>query len=269
MSLAALPDGGHLAYEVRGAGIPLLLLRPLGGSMASWGRFADELAEHTSILAFDPRGTGGSSSALYGTTTRGMARDALFLLDYLGIDRAHVYGISMGGMVASWLAVDAPERVARLILASTLPQGTMIRTGAWRRGLSLARCFANSPPEMEACIAERILSHHFRDEHPDEVRKIREAARINPASRRSLLMLVAAAVIHDVRSHLHEITAEVLVLIGERDPLLTLESQRSLLGRLPRATYEVLLGAGHDLSTEAPHRTAARVLQAISDWGGG
>ena len=116
---------------------------------------------------------------------------------------------------------------------------------------------------MEAGISERILSSAFKSEHPDQVERIKEEARKNPSSRVGLLTLMKAAALHDVRDRLHDIQAETLVLIGERDPLLTLESQRTLLGEIPRATYEVLPGIGHDLSAEAPISTAARVLQAL------
>jgi 3-oxoadipate enol-lactonase len=260
---AVLPDGGRLGYTVRGDGPPLLLLRPVGGSMLSWSRFGEELSRRALVIAFDPRGTGCSSDAPLPTTTRGMARDALSLLEHLGVPRAHVYGISMGGMVASFLAVDAPARVDRLILASTLPRGTAIRTGALLRGLSIARCLAQPAREAEACLVKRILSPQFRARHPDEVRRIQELARARPASHLGLLKLLAAAAAHDVSARLPEITAETLVIVGEHDPLITLASQKELLRRLPHATFDVITGAGHDLSTEAPHRAAARVLAHI------
>lgn len=258
-----MPDGGRLAYEVRGSGPPLLLVRPLGGSMRSWGRFADDLAERTQVIMFDSRGTGGSSSAPWRMTTRNMARDARSLLDGLGIERAHVYGISLGGMVASWLAIDAPERVGQLVLASTLPRGSMVRLIPWRRAVELARCMVKGPGETAACMAEQILSPQFRAAYPDEVRRIREAARYSPASHGALISLLLAAATHDVVAVLQKITATVLVLIGEYDPLLTLESQKRLLHQLKDASYDLLLGAGHDVSAEAPRVTAHRVLTSI------
>lgn len=259
----ALPDGGTLAYQVRGAGPPLLLVRPLGGSMLSWGAFATQLATHVQVIAFDARGTGASSHAPLGTSTRSMARDARALLDHLAIPRAHVYGISLGGMVASWLALDAPERVGQLVLASTLPRGAMVHAPSLRKALSYARCLLAPAPEAEARLAERILSTEFRARHPAAVAEIRAAAAARPASHRALLTLLWAAYRHDVVVRLHEIDAPVRVLIGARDPLLTLASQRELLGPLRRATYDVIEGAGHDVSAEAPALVAERVLEAV------
>jgi pimeloyl-ACP methyl ester carboxylesterase len=223
-------DGGRIACEVRGTGPNHVLLRPLGGSMLSWGRFAYELAERTRVIQFDARGTGLSSPTPWGTTTR---------------------------------IIDSPARVGRIVLASTLPRGSMVRTAMWRRGLALARCLAQPPPAAEASLAERILSSQFRAAHPDEARRIRDAARARPASHRALLTLLLAAARHDVRERLHEIEARVLVLIGEYDPLLTIDSQRLLLQRLRHASYEVIRGAGHDLSAEAPGTTAERVIASL------
>ena len=260
-----LPDGGTIAHEARGDGPPLLLLRPLGGSTLSWDGFADALAEHARVITFDARGTGLSSSAPLGTTTRTMARDAVAVLDHLRTSRTHVYGISLGGMVASWLALDAPARIERLVLASTLPRGTEIQASAIGRGLAIARCLLRSPAEAEAKMVLRILSPGFRARNPDGTRRIQELARARPASHRALLTLLAAAARHDVRARLPAIAAQTLVLIGGDDPLLTLASQRELLREIARATYEVLPEVGHDVSAEAPRETAARVLAFLSE----
>jgi pimeloyl-ACP methyl ester carboxylesterase len=246
--------GGDIAVDVRGAedAPPILLCRPLGGSMVSWASFADRLVERARVIAFDVRGTGQSSAAPWSTTTRRIAGDALAVLDTLGIARAHIYGISLGGMVATWLAIDCPDRIDRLVLASSTS----------RRALVLARCLTKSPPEMEACLATRILSTAFRHANPAAVDLIRDRARIHPASRRSVGVLLAAAARHDARDHLTSITAPTLVLAGSRDELITQAQQRNLADEIPHARFEVI-EAGHDLSAEAPTLVATRVLQHV------
>lgn len=139
--VVALPDGAHLAHEEHGArhnGVPVLLLRPLVGAMALWGGFLDALASRLRVIAFDPRGTGASSDAPADATTRDLARDPVALLDALGEPAAHVFGISFGAMVATWLAIDAPERVARLCLASAGPTGFALTASGLARGISMA-----------------------------------------------------------------------------------------------------------------------------------
>lgn len=258
-----LADGGRIAVAVRGDGPALLLLRPLGGSLVSWGPFADALAERCRVVMFDPRGAGGSSAPPFGTTTRSMAREAVAVLDALAIERAHVYGLSLGGMVASWLALDAPERIARLVLASTSLRGSTVHAGGWRRALELAQCLARPARDAEACLAVAILSDRFRTHHPDEVRRIAERARARAASHRSLLVLLAAAAMHDVESRIGEVRADTLVVAGAEDRLVPAETQRALAARLSRARSTTVPGVGHDVSAEAPARIAKQVLGCV------
>jgi pimeloyl-ACP methyl ester carboxylesterase len=109
----------------------------------------------------------------------------------------------------------------------------------------------------------RILSHEFRAQHPEEVARIRAEALHQPASRIGLLQLMAAAARHDVRARLRHIVAPTLLLAGERDPLLTLATQQELLRGIPDARLELIPGAGHDVSVEAPELTAERVLAHV------
>src|SRR5690242_17456187 len=104
---ARLPDGGEIAYQVHGrehGDPPVLLIRPLGGSMQLWGAFLTVLSQTLRVVSFDYRGAGQSSADPTWVSTRGLARDSLRVLDHLGIGRAHVFGESLGGMTATWLA---------------------------------------------------------------------------------------------------------------------------------------------------------------------
>jgi 3-oxoadipate enol-lactonase len=259
-----LPDGGQVSVRAEGAtGPSLVLLRPLGGSMASWGPFAGVLGRRTRVVMFDPRGAGRSSMAPLGMTTRRMAGDAVAVLDALHIDRAHVYGLSLGGMVACWLAVDAPARVDRLVLASTPLRGLALRSGSIGRTLSLIRCLARPARAAQMCLAARILSSCFRTTYPAEVERIQARAAAVPGSHRGLLALLWAAAAHDMWHSLGAIKAETLVLAGECDRLLDADAQRQLAVALPHGRFTALAGAGHDVSAEAPRAVAALVLRHI------
>jgi len=251
-----LADGGHLSVAVQGEGMPLLLIRPLGGSLVSWGSFAETLASGARVVAFDARGSGCSSAAPLATTTRSMAADAVAVLDAFAIACADVFGSSLGGMVASWLAIDAPERVGRLILASTPVRGLDVHPGGWRRGLALARCLMQLPRAAEACLATQVLSSEFRARHPDEVERIRARAAARPASHRGLVVHLAAAALHDVGPRLRDLGAATLVVAGDRDALLPAREQERLAASLPRARFAVVPDAGHDVTAEAPAAVA-------------
>jgi 3-oxoadipate enol-lactonase len=191
-----------------------------------------------------------------------MATDAVRVMDDLGVARAHVFGISLGGMVATWVAIDHAPRVDRLVLVSTLPKGTMFRHDVALRALSIARCLARPPAQAEACLATRILSKEFRRTHPRDVERIRAAAMARPASHRALVTMLAAAARHDATARLPEIQAPTLVVAGELDPIVSRASQR-LLAHIPHARFELAPRVGHDVSVEAPEWLADQVIRHV------
>ena len=261
---AKIPGGGEIAYQTRGPRQdrePVLLIRPLGGSMALWGSFRARLAETHRVIAFDHRGSGFSSAAPAFTTTRGLARDALHLLNHLGVERARVFGISLGGMVATWLAVLAPSRVAQLCVAAAPARGRALSRAGVGRGLSLAACLARPRGEIEACLVHRILSRRFREAHVEEVQRIERLANAEPSSRTALAKLALAAALHDARTSLRQITAPTLVLAGEHDELLGTEAPRALCAAIRGATFAIIADSGHDLTLEQPAATAAQVAR--------
>ena len=258
----AVPGGGQIAYQTSGhghGGPPVLLIRPLGGSMALWGPFGAALAETHRIIAFDHRGSGRSSAAPLMTTTAGLARDSLHLLDHPGIDRARVFGISLGGMVATWVSFIAPARVTKLCLAAAPARGLALSRAGLGRGLSLAACLARPSHEIEACLIHRILSRRFREAHPAEVRQIEQRAGEAPTSRAGLVQLALAGALHDARRYLARIHAPTLVLAGGDDALLGTEAPRALAAAITGAELAIIAGSGHDLTLEQPIATAARV----------
>src|SRR5579883_1816289 len=113
-------DDAELYYRVLGAGEPLLLLMGLGGTQEAWGTpFLEALARDWRVIAMDHRGAGRSTRGNAAYTLPQLADDAALLLQQAGAPRAHVFGLSMGGMVAQELALRHAASVGGLILAST------------------------------------------------------------------------------------------------------------------------------------------------------
>ncbi len=127
-----------IAWESRGEGPPLLLIQGLGYGRWSWEPIVPGLAARHQVVFFDNRGIGESDKPKGPYTAAQMAGDALQVMDEAGIERAHVLGASLGGMIAQELAVAAPERVDRLVLACTTPGGPDHRADA--RGHAAAVC---------------------------------------------------------------------------------------------------------------------------------
>src|SRR3990172_6307927 len=116
-----LVNGIEIYYEVHGSGEPLLLIMGLGANAGSWVMQVPELSMEYKIIAFDNRGSGRSGKPNEAYSIAQMADDAAALLDDLAIDSAHVFGMSMGGMIAQDLVLRHPERVTSLILGGTMP----------------------------------------------------------------------------------------------------------------------------------------------------
>jgi 3-oxoadipate enol-lactonase len=265
-SLARLPGGARLAFAVTGnptADVPILLNRPLGGSMALWGEFADRLSGAFRVIEFDPRGVGASSDLPAFFSTRAMAGDAIALLDFLGVPRAHFFGLSLGGMVASWAAIDARDRVSRLVLASTLSESTAISRRVAGHVFGLLRAFASHGADAEVQLVREILSPEFRSEHPERVAAIEADVRRTPTKRRNLVLLALAAAAHDADRALGGNSTTTLLLNGELDPIAGRVSQSELLRDLPNAALQIVPHAGHDLSLEAPIELADRIIRFL------
>lgn len=263
----SLPDGGRIAFEVSGdahAGPPVLLVRPLAGAMAMWGTFRDALAEEFRVIAYDLRGVGASSDAPLDVSTRAMAADALAVLDELHVARAHVFGISLGAMVATWLAVDAPSRVERLCLASAGPVGFTLSVSGLVQGAGLAVSLLAPGDDVVRRLTGALIPDEVRAEEPERVASLDAAASEEPARRVELVKHVLAAGRHDARDALSGITAPTLVLVGARDTLVGVEPARSLCEAISGARLEVLDDVGHALTLEQPQETAARVVAFFS-----
>ncbi len=254
---------GGLAFEIEGDGAPLLLIRPLGGTKSAWGTFRSLLAQRHRVIAFDLRGSGGSSGKAR-WSTRAIARDACQLLDALQVERTHVFGISLGGMAATWLAIDAPARVAKLCVASAPPLGLELSHAKLTRAFAMAACFARPRLDVEPALVTRVLSSAFRSAHPAQVERIARVVAETPSSRASLLRHALAGVLHHPGAALARITAPTLVLGGDHDALLGSAPPRQLAAAIPNADFRTIQGSGHDLTLEQPARTAQVLLEFLA-----
>jgi 3-oxoadipate enol-lactonase len=112
-------SGLNMYYEVHGEGRPLVLISGLGNDLSSWALQIPDLAKRYRVISFDNRGSGHTDAPDQPYSIRMMAEDTAGLMDALGIEKAHVLGISMGGYIAEELAMAWPGRVTGLVLATT------------------------------------------------------------------------------------------------------------------------------------------------------
>ncbi|MCA9625459.1 MAG: alpha/beta fold hydrolase [Myxococcales bacterium] len=244
----------RIHFETLGApqAPPLLMLRGLGRAKAHWGRVVGELAPRFRLVLLDNRGVGLSDAPRAPFAMGALARDALDVLDALGIARAHVFGMSLGGMIAQHLAIAHPNRVDRLVLGCTTPGGPE----AERPRLSaFARLAQARMTSIEAAIqaeGEMLLSDRGDRDHPEVIEEWIAIAKREPVAKRSLLLQMGAAIGHRAGEGLGRITAPTLVVSGDDDPLIPVANSRLLARRIRGAELAWIAGARHDFATEAP-----------------
>ncbi|MBN8608141.1 MAG: alpha/beta hydrolase [Caulobacterales bacterium] len=269
-------NGINLEYEVHGAddGEPLLLIMGLGVQLTRWpqGLYEKLVARGFRVIRFDNRDVGLSTKfsgaptieSVIGALMQGqkpdipytlddMAADSVGLLDYLGVDHAHVAGASMGGMIGQLVAADYPERV-RSFTAIFTSTGNPGLPPAQPDAMAVLTTRAPDPnKDMEAYLAHSIRSSRTIGSaaYPLEESYLRERA-LRDVQRAYEPLGVArqiAAVIAngDRRPKLANIKAPVVVLHGDADPLVPLEGGKDLAANVPGAELRIVPGMGHDL----------------------
>ncbi len=242
-------DGERFAWREAGAGELVVLLHGLGGSRTSWEPQLASLSAGHRVAAWDLPGYGGSAPLPDGHVTfAALAQAAADFIAALQGGPAHIVGISMGAMIAQYLAAWHPEYVRSLTMLSTSPAFGLDGTSAdeWQA----ARLAPLAAGEQPAAFADRVL-RAIAGPHIDEVAlegQRKAMSRISgPALQRSIECLVT----HDARPLLAGITAPTLVLVGELDKETPPAYAQLLADGLPHAWLEVVPGVGHLLNVEA------------------
>lgn len=239
----------------------LIIIPALAGSELLIEPFLEALPAALEVTVIEPPGFGMAPSPSGAPSVKTLAQAALASWDALGIGEAHLFGISLGGMIAQWMTLLAPERVSRLILASTTDASLSAITHADLRYLAVARCLLHAEEDVTAELAAEVLNGHTTAAIAAHVE---QASHAQARSRFDLLWLGAAAAAHDTRERIGELQMPTLVLSGGADDLIAASVQAELCARLPHAHQVVLDGVGHDLTLEAPERTAKEVMTFLS-----
>jgi pimeloyl-ACP methyl ester carboxylesterase len=251
-------DGLPLACEVHGAGPPLLLIMGFTGSRYQWLGLGERLAKSFQVITFDNRGVGESGAPPGPYTARQLALDALGLLDALGIARASVLGVSMGGMIAQELALAAPHRLDRLILGCTHAGGPrQIFADPATLG-RLAPQRGRSARETLSILLEIQLSEAFRAARPEIVEDLITYGLAHRMPQAGFAGQLAAITSHDTEARLGEIAAPTLVITGDDDRLIPPANSSALARGIPGAQLDFLPGAGHLYWIEQPDETVRR-----------
>ena len=260
MAVADLSDV-RCFYELLGNGEPLILIPGLGVTSRIWDAVAPELAEHFSVILFDNRGVGQSQAKRHPSRISDFSADIVELLDYLQVERAHVLGLSLGGVIALRLAADHPGRIDHLVLASCTDRFT-----PYLRQVSmlLGRTLGGLRSDAFARTVEVLgSSPTYLDADPDMIEERVRQKRAQKVPARAIGRQLRCLAASEIDLEREPITAPTLVIAGEQDLLIPSCYARSLSNRIARSRFRLVPCAGHNPLVECPDAVLPEIIDFL------
>lgn len=239
-------------YESTGSGPAVLLILGQGMSVEAGWRTVERLAGQFRVLTFDNRDMGRSDRSPLPYAVAQMARDARAVLDAAGEARAHVYGISLGGMVAQEFALRYRDRVGALVLGATTPGGPFAVPRDPQVLTFYTRVGAMGPEEAEWAAVPYSYGTKTRRDHGDRIAADIARRLQHPPDTLGYLHQVAAAATHSTLHRLSDIAAPTLVVHGGQDKLQSTQNASLLAGAIRGAELRIWPEAGHLYVTDEP-----------------
>jgi 3-oxoadipate enol-lactonase len=256
-------DGACLYWEASGEGDPLLLIQGLGFSSAMWFRLLPALEARHHVVRYDARGIGRSDVPPGPYTIERMAADAAAVLDAAGVDAAHVFGCSLGGIVAQEFAITYPDRLMSLVLCCTHPAGT---DAVWPEQAvmdMLRDRTALSPEESIRASVPFAYSPTTPQERVDE--DVQRRIDVPNTAEGYTNQLMGGLGYPGTKSRLGQIRVPTLVMTGDADQMVPPANTDILAEAIPDARTLLIRGAGHVVFTDAPDEVATAMLEFLSE----
>ena len=259
-------NGIDIYYEIHGTGHPLVLIAGLSYSHWQWHKMVPGLAEHFRVITFDNRGVGQTAKPDGPYSAPMLAADTVGLLEALEVEQAAIMGHSMGGFVAQELALQRPDVVSDLILASTHFGGPG-HVPFTEEAMAVLADVTGDPLERFRRGLDVSTAPDFAAENPDVIEEwvaYRSDNPIEPGPYQAQLAVgLALADEEAAYAHrLHRIQAPTLILFGEHDKVVPPANAQLMADRLPNSTITILPDAGHFFPIETP----AAAVQAVRDF---
>jgi pimeloyl-ACP methyl ester carboxylesterase len=252
-------------YTEVGTGEPLLLIMGFGGDHTAWAFQQGAFARRYRVVAFDNRGAGQTSAPDQPYTTAMMAADARGLMDALGIDRAHVIGVSMGGMIAQEYAIAHPDRLLSASFCSTYAHPGPFCS-------RMFSCWRDLVPTLGVGFTQRevllwAFTTDFFEERTAELEEVEALMASNPQPAEGYLAQLRSIETHDTRGRLAAVTCPAMTLVGREDILIYPKLSRRLHDELPDSTWVEVPG-GHACLWEFPDAFNEAALSFLASAGG-
>ena len=265
-AMATIESNGIEIYcEEHGSGEPLLLIMGWGGNAATWHPQLAGLAERFRVITFDNRGVGRSSSPEGPYSVPQMAGDVVGLLDALEVPRAHVFGISLGGMIAQELAIEHAGRVDTLILGCTTPGSCHAAGVAKLHSDVSAFRDSNGQGSLEwlSDFLKRLWTEEALTESTAELQDFVLSLIRFPPTAHGLSNQADAVLDHDTYDRLDQIRSRTLVMTGDADALIDPRNSEILAERIPNAELLIFEGLRHAFHLERPDLSNKAIIEFI------
>jgi len=247
-------------YETHGVGHPLVLIRGLGSNADHWYSQIPALSSSFRVVSYDNRGIGRSDKPNEPFTISMMAEDTAGIMDGLGIPKAHIMGLSMGGMVAQEFALRFPHRVRGLVLACTHCGGKKAVPASGEIQALFSEFITTASPEAAQKAGKCLFAEHTLSKASEIVREYQEISARFPAEAKVLLQQFEAIKGHDAWSRLQDIQAPTLVITGAEDLLIVPENSKILAEKISEAQLCIIPGGGHQFLVEQAQAANEAIL---------
>jgi 3-oxoadipate enol-lactonase len=239
-------NGIDIRYEIAGSGPVVTLSHSLASDLSMWDGLAAALADRHTVLRYDTRGHGATDAPDGAYSFDQLVADAVGLLDALRIERTHFVGLSMGGMVAQYLALAHPERLDRLVIASSSARTPPEARALWADRIAVARK-QGMKAHVEPTLG-RWFTAPWRAAHPEVMARIGALIEATPVA--GYAGCGAAICELDTVARLAAVRAPTLVLVGADDPGTPPAVSEVIAGAIPGARLEIVPSASHLLCIE-------------------
>ncbi|RPH86976.1 MAG: alpha/beta fold hydrolase [Deltaproteobacteria bacterium] len=259
-------NGIKIYYEEQGKGEPLILINGLAFSMDLWFAQIRELSKDFRVIALDNRGIGRSDQPDEEYSIAMMASDAVGLLQSLGIAKAHVVGLSMGGFISQEIALSYPEVVNRLILVATGMGGA--------RSLALGKPFwqkadaaiAGKPPEQVYRTDLTLMTAPgFAERHSDIIDQAVVLRMENPQPLRAFRRQFAACSAFDNNHRAQNISQPTMIILGKDDPIFPIPLADDFRQKLPKAQIIIYENCGHAIHLEKADQLSIDIREFLKN----
>src|SRR5208282_3455753 len=252
-------QGAKIYWDAEGKGEPVLLLMGLGYPSALWHRSRPVLSQHFRTIAFDNRGAGLSEVPAGPYSIATMASDAAAVLDAAGVSTAHVFGMSMGGMIAQEFALQYPSRTRSLILGCTSAGGpSAVR--AERHVTNILKARNMSPEQARKAILPYIYDAATPRDKIDEDTSLRQKWAASSEGYSAQLQGILA---WEGYSRIAQIAAPTLVIHGKSDALVPPGNGELIAGRIPGAKLLLLEQASHLFLTDQTQVANTEIVEFL------